>query len=105
MTSVAEILKQMEREAAMAGCSFAASSAKIPATGFQISPPLTLCATLRQVQGARNRSSAHCKGRDFDEALLLDGAPDLPTLFETMLTSLATALEQLSSDLTASAAT
>ena len=47
--------------------------------------------------GARSRSSAHRKGSDFDEVLLLDGAPDLPTLFETMLTSLAEAFEQLSS--------
>jgi hypothetical protein len=56
-----------------------------------------LCLVLRQVQGARSRSSAHRKGNDFDEVLLLDGAPDLPTLFETMLTSLAEAFEQLSS--------
>jgi hypothetical protein len=56
-----------------------------------------LCAILRQVQGARSRSSAHRKGNDFNEILLLDGAPDLPTLFETMLTSLAEAFEQLSS--------
>ena len=56
-----------------------------------------LCAILRQVQGARNRSSAHRKGNDFDEVLLLDGASDLPTLFETMLISLAEAFEALSS--------
>lgn len=63
-----------------------------------------LCATLRQVQGARSRSSAHRKGSDFDEALLLDGAPDLPSLFETLLSSLATSFEQLRDDLTASPA-
>jgi hypothetical protein len=49
-----------------------------------------LCTTLRQIQGARSRSSAHRKGSDFDEALLRDGAPDLPTLFEDLLSSLAT---------------
>lgn len=54
-----------------------------------------LCAILRQLQGARRRSSAHRRGNDFDEVLLLDGAPDLPTLFETRLTSLAKAFEQL----------
>jgi hypothetical protein len=58
-----------------------------------------LCAILRQVQGARSRSSAHRKGNDFDEALLLDGAADLPTLFETRLTSLAAASEQLGNGL------
>lgn len=63
-----------------------------------------LCATLRQVQGARSRSSAHRKGSDFNEALLLDGAPDLPTLFETLLSSLATSFEQLRDDLTGSSA-
>ena len=56
-----------------------------------------LCAILRQVQGARDRSSAHRKRNDFDESLLLDGAPDLPALFETTLTSLAEAFERLSS--------
>jgi hypothetical protein len=55
-----------------------------------------LCVILRQVQGARSRSSAHRKGSDFDEVLLLDGAENLPTLFEMMLTSLAEAFEQLS---------
>ena len=63
----------------------------------------SLCTILRQVQGARSRSSAHRKGNDFDEALLLDGATDLPTLFETMLTSLAEAFEQLRSALSTKA--
>jgi hypothetical protein len=61
-----------------------------------------LCATLRQIQGARSRSSAHRKGRDFDETMLLDGAENLPELFETLLSSLATSFEQLRSELTAS---
>jgi hypothetical protein len=63
-----------------------------------------LCTTLRKVQGARSRSSAHRKGSDFDEALLLDGASDLPTLFETMLSSLAAAFEQLNGGISASSA-
>jgi hypothetical protein len=64
----------------------------------------SLCATLRQVQGARSRSSAHRKGSDFNEALLLDGAPNLPTLFETLLSSLAGSFEQLRDELAAASA-
>jgi hypothetical protein len=56
------------------------------------------------VQGARSRSSAHRKGSDFNEALLLDGASDLPMLFETLLSSLATSFEQLRDDLAGSSA-
>lgn len=59
-----------------------------------------LCETLRRVQGARSRSSAHRKGSDFNEATLLDGAPDLPTAFHNLLSSLRDALDQLSSELT-----
>lgn len=48
--------------------------------------------------------AAHRKGSDFNEALLLDGAPDLPALFETLLSSLARSFEQLCDDLAASSA-
>ncbi len=58
-----------------------------------------LCATLRQVQGARSKSSAHRKRSDFDQALLLDGADSLPARFEGLLSSLATSFEQLSAEL------
>lgn len=63
-----------------------------------------LCPALRPVQGARSRSSAHRKGSDFNEALLLDGAPDLSALFETLLSSLTGSFEQLRDDLAASSA-
>lgn len=47
--------------------------------------PTTICDALRQVQGARTRSAAHRKGGDFNLAMLLDGSPDLPSLFDGLL--------------------
>lgn len=54
-----------------------------------------LCAALRQVQGARSRSAAHNKSSEFDMAILLDGAPDLPTLFTSLLEDLTAQLRSL----------
>lgn len=58
-----------------------------------------LCETLRRVQGARSRSSAHRKGSDFSETTLLEGAADLPTAFHNLLSSLRDSFEQLSAGL------
>ncbi len=57
-----------------------------------------LCKTLRRVQGVRSRSSAHRKGSDFDETMVLDGAADLPSAFHNFLSSLRDAFDRLSLD-------
>lgn len=49
---------------------------------------LEICSTLRSVQGARSRSAAHRKGRDFDLALLFDGSDDLPGVMKRYLEDL-----------------
>ena len=48
----------------------------------------SLGTVLRRVQGARTRSGAHRKGGDFDVAILLYGAADLPSLFNELLQNL-----------------
>lgn len=47
-----------------------------------------VCATLRQIQGARSRSAAHRKGKDFDPTVLLAGTADLRALFNQLLEQL-----------------
>jgi hypothetical protein len=54
-----------------------------------------ICDDLRRVQGARTRSAAHRKGGDFDLAILLAGAPDLPALFNDLLDHLITDFDAL----------
>jgi hypothetical protein len=64
---------------------------------------LRLCTTLRNIYGARSRSGAHRKGADFDQAKLLDGAADLPSLMGRYMTNLTEDFEQLREHLDAGA--
>ncbi len=67
----------------------------------QLELPTEVCAVLREIQGARSHSGAHLKTSDFDVDVLLDGAPDLPALFESWLERLVGRLGELAVSLAA----
>ncbi len=67
----------------------------------QLELPTEVCAVLREIQGARSHSGAHPKTSDFDVEILLNGAPDLPSLFESWLERLVGCFVELEASLTA----